>query len=53
MSMKPPIGLKLTTSHSLMYAAAYVTTEKIGMLKKRKERRTEAPNHHSGRGVLN
>ena len=29
--------------NSLMYAAAYVTTERMGMLKKKKERRTEEP----------
>ena len=29
--------------NSLMYAAAYVTTKRMGMLKKRKERRTEEP----------
>ena len=29
--------------NSLMYAATYVTTERMGMLRKRKERRTEEP----------
>ena len=33
----------ITELNSLMYAAAYVTTERMGMLKKRKERRTEEP----------
>ena len=33
----------ITELNSLMYAAAYVTTEKMGMLKKRKERRNEEP----------
>ena len=31
----------ITELNSLMYASAYVTTERMGMLKKRKERRTE------------
>ena len=33
----------ITELNSLMYAAPYVTTERMGMLKKRKERRTEEP----------
>ncbi|XP_037801964.1 uncharacterized protein LOC119596706 [Penaeus monodon] len=33
----------ITELNSLMYAVAYVTTERMGILKKRKERRTEEP----------
>ena len=33
----------ITELNSLMYAVAYVTTERMRMLKKRKERRTEEP----------
>ena len=33
----------ITELNSLMYAVAYVTTERMGMLIKRKERRTEEP----------
>ena len=33
----------ITELKYLMYAAAYVTTERMGMLKKRKERRTKEP----------
>ena len=33
----------ITELNSLMYEVAYVTTEKMGMLKKRKERKTEEP----------
>ena len=33
----------ITELNSLMYVAAHVTTERMGMLKKRKERKTEEP----------
>ena len=33
----------ITELNSLMYAAAYVTTERMGMIKGRKRRRTEEP----------
>ncbi|XP_047501186.1 uncharacterized protein LOC125047119 [Penaeus chinensis] len=33
----------ITELNSLMYAVAYATTERMGMLKKRKERKTEEP----------
>ena len=33
----------ITEMNSLMYAASYVTIKRMGMLKKRKERRTEEP----------
>ena len=33
----------MTELNSLMYAAAYVTTKRMGMIKGRKGRRTEEP----------
>ena len=39
----------ITELNSLMYAAAYVTTERVGMIKGRKGRRTES---HSGKEGL-